>query len=117
MNMIPWLILTFVFLLVSAGLIIERIISGYLNRKEIRELRVSQERGFAHLALIQKELFAALKLSYRAAAKAYEFAMDEMKLTNEKLGIRGKDKQKELEFEWPNILGERDGKAEYEDDL
>ena len=103
--MFPWLILTFVLLLVIAGLIVERAVSGYLNRKALRDLQASQERGFAQLGLIQKDLFVALKLSYRAAERAYDLAREEMKLTNGKLGTETKEEPAD---QWDDLIRDRD---------
>lgn len=113
LKMFPWLITIYILLLVIAGLIIERAISGYLNRKELREFRASQQRGFQHLASIQKELFRALRLSYVVAARMSKFAIDEMNLTNKNLGIPptpakepdDTDIQSKL---WPDIVGDKD---------
>ena len=112
--MTPWLILTAVLLLVIFGLIIERAISDYFNRKEFRQLRASQERGFSQLGIVQKELFRALRLSYIVAAKMSKFAIDEMKMTNEKLGIPQTPARPETDDEaelqsklWPDVVHDK----------
>lgn len=106
--MLPWLILTAVLLLVIAGLIIERAVSGYRTRQEMARLRAAGEDGFAKLGDVQKDLFTALRNAYEGQERAYKFVAEQIKVTDEKLGTERKPLKRSEPEMWPHVIGDKD---------